>query len=102
MRWSLTMYELPSDPLVANPLQRNLINSHASQPGPDYRRGYTFDPDASPGPPDKESNWLPPHPAPPPPPQLKHLKVRSAVCCLSWPEALTRQRVLKSPTAVKA
>lgn len=58
--WSLTMYELPSSLLVANPLHRYLINS-AMLPG--LKR----DPDGgltlylqheSPGK-DKEANWLP-------------------------------------------
>lgn len=58
--WSLTMYELPSSLLVANPLNRYLINSPML---PDLKK----DPDGgltlylqhdSPGG-DKESNWLP-------------------------------------------
>jgi hypothetical protein len=58
--WSLTMYELPSSLLVANPLNRYLINSPML---PNLQR----DPDGglslyvqheSPGA-DKESNWLP-------------------------------------------
>jgi hypothetical protein len=58
--WSLTMYDLPSRLLVANPLNRYLINSPML---PDLKR----DPDGgvtlyvqhnSPGK-DKESNWLP-------------------------------------------
>lgn len=58
--WSLTMYELPSRLLVANPLNRYLINSPML---PDLKR----DPDDgvtlyiqydSPGK-DKEANWLP-------------------------------------------
>jgi hypothetical protein len=58
--WSLTMYELPTSLLVANPINRYLINSPML---PNLRR----DPDGgttvyvqheSPGK-DKESNWLP-------------------------------------------
>jgi hypothetical protein len=58
--WSLTMYELPASLLVANPLDRYLINSSML---PDLRR----DPDGgitlylqhdTPGA-DKEANWLP-------------------------------------------
>ena len=58
--WSLTMYELPSSLLVANPINRYLINSP-------MLNTLTKDPDGgitlyiqnqSPGP-DKESNWLP-------------------------------------------
>ena len=58
--WSLTMYELPSSLLVANPLNRYLINSPML---PDLKRdadgGLTlYLQRESPGP-DKESNWLP-------------------------------------------
>ena len=58
--WSLTMYEVPSRLLVANPLNRHLINS---QMLPDLKRdadgGVTlYIQHDSPGK-DKESNWLP-------------------------------------------
>jgi len=58
--WSLTMYELPSSLLVANPLNRYLINSpmlpNLKQ---DADGGLTlYIQGESPGP-DKESNWLP-------------------------------------------
>jgi hypothetical protein len=58
--WSLTMYELPSSLLVANPLNRYLLNSPML---PDFNRdsdgGITlYVQNASPGP-DKEANWLP-------------------------------------------
>lgn len=58
--WSLTMYELPQSLLVANPINRYLINS-PMLPSlvPDKDGGYTFYlQNASPGA-DKESNWLP-------------------------------------------
>ena len=58
--WSLTMYELPSSLLVANPLNRYLINS-PMLPGlkRDDDGGVTlYVQKDSPGP-DKESNWLP-------------------------------------------
>ena len=58
--WSLTMYELPQSLLVANPINRYLINS-PMLPSlvPDKDGGYTFYlQNESPGP-DKESNWLP-------------------------------------------
>jgi hypothetical protein len=58
--WSLTMYELPQSLLVANPINRYLINS-PMLPSlvPDKDGGYTFYlQNQSPGP-DKESNWLP-------------------------------------------
>jgi hypothetical protein len=58
--WSLTMYELPTSLLVANPLNRYLINSPML---PDLKRdadgGVTlYIQHDSPGK-DKESNWLP-------------------------------------------
>lgn len=58
--WSLTMYELPSSLLVANPINRYLINSPML---PDLKRdadgGLTlYIQHVSPGK-DKESNWLP-------------------------------------------
>ena len=58
--WSLTMYELPSSLLVANPLNRYLINSPML---PTLKKeadgGLTlYIQSESPGP-DKESNWLP-------------------------------------------
>jgi hypothetical protein len=58
--WSLTMYELPASLLVANPINRYLINSPML---PNLRRdpdgGITvFVQHASPGK-DKEANWLP-------------------------------------------
>ena len=58
--WSLTMYELPSSLLVANPLNRYLLNSPML---PTFKRdkdgGLTFYiQNVSPGK-DKESNWLP-------------------------------------------
>jgi hypothetical protein len=58
--WSLTMYELPASLLVANPLNRYLINSPML---PDLKRdadgGLTlYIQHDSPGK-DKESNWLP-------------------------------------------
>ena len=58
--WSLTMYELPQSLLVANPLQRYLINSPMlTSLVPDPDGGYTFDiQNTSPGI-EKQSNWLP-------------------------------------------
>lgn len=58
--WSLTMYELPSSLLVANPIDRYLINSPML---PDMKKdadgGLTiYIQNESPGK-DKESNWLP-------------------------------------------
>ena len=58
--WSLTMYELPASLLVANPLNRYLLNSPML---PQLRRdpdgGVTFHVQhESPGP-DRENNWLP-------------------------------------------
>jgi hypothetical protein len=58
--WSLTMYELPASLLVANPLNRYLLNSPML---PNFNRdsdgGITlYVQNASPGS-DKEANWLP-------------------------------------------
>jgi hypothetical protein len=58
--WSLTMYNLPQQLLVANPLNRYLVNSPMlPQLKKDADGGYTiYIQNASPGK-DKESNWLP-------------------------------------------
>ena len=58
--WSLTMYELPASLLVANPLNRYLLNSPMlSQFTRDADGGITFTiQHESPGA-DKEANWLP-------------------------------------------
>jgi hypothetical protein len=86
--WSLTMYELPSRLLVANPLNRYLINSPML---PDLVR----DPDGgltlyiqhdSPGK-DKESNWLPA----PSGPFLMFMR-------LFWPKPEALDRKWKQPT----
>jgi hypothetical protein len=58
--WSLTMYELPSSLLVANPINRYLLNSPMI---PQFKRdadgGITFYiQNESPGA-DKDANWLP-------------------------------------------
>ncbi len=58
--WSLTMYEMPASLLVANPLNRYLLNSTML---PDFKRdtdgGITFYiQHESPGA-DMEANWLP-------------------------------------------
>jgi hypothetical protein len=89
--WSLTMYEMPQSLLVANPLQRYLINSpmlHSLVPDTDG--GYTFSiQNESPGP-DKESNWLP---APKGPFML--------VLRLYWPKPDPLNGVWKVPQPVK-
>lgn len=58
--WSLTMYRMPQSLLVANPINRYLINSPMlSQLATDPDGGYTiYIQRHSPGP-EKESNWLP-------------------------------------------
>jgi len=58
--WSLTMYELPSQLLVANPLNRYLINSPMlSSLKKDAKGGLTLYVQCQPPGADKESNWLP-------------------------------------------
>ncbi|MFE5285349.1 DUF1254 domain-containing protein [Nocardia sp. NPDC056611] len=58
--WSITMYRMPESLLVANPINRYLINSPMLPDlKPDADGGYTFYVQQdSPGA-DKESNWLP-------------------------------------------
>ncbi|MHA3021627.1 DUF1254 domain-containing protein [Mycobacterium sp. BMJ-28] len=58
--WSITMYRMPQSLLVANPINRYLINSPMlPNLKPDVDGGYTFYvQQESPGA-DKESNWLP-------------------------------------------
>jgi hypothetical protein len=85
--WSLTMYELPSSLLVANPLNRYLINSPML---PDLKRdadgGLTlYIQHDSPGK-DKESNWLPA----PSGPFLMFM-------CLYWPKESAINGTWKQP-----
>lgn len=89
--WSLTMYELPASLLVANPMQRYLINSPMlSSLVPDPDGGYTFYvQNASPGV-DKESNWLP---APKGPFQM--------VLRLYWPKPDALNGTWQPPKAVR-
>jgi hypothetical protein len=58
--WSLTMYELPSSLLMANPINRYLLNSPML---PQFKRdadgGITFYIQNAPPSSDKEANWLP-------------------------------------------
>ncbi len=63
--WSITMYELPASLLVANPLDRYLINSPMlPQLKRDDDQGITlYIQNESPGA-DQESNWLPAPPGP--------------------------------------
>jgi hypothetical protein len=58
--WSLTMYELPRSLLVANPINRYLINSPmVRELVPDADGGYTlYLQNQSPGK-EREPNWLP-------------------------------------------
>jgi hypothetical protein len=89
--WSLTMYEMPQSLLVANPMNRYLINSEMV---PSLLRdpdgGYTFYiQNESPGI-DKEANWLP---APKGPFQM--------VLRLYWPKPDALNGAWKAPQAVK-
>jgi hypothetical protein len=89
--WSLTMYELPQSLLVANPMQRYLINSPML---PSLLRdpdgGYTiYVQNASPGI-EKEANWLP---APKGPFQM--------VLRLYWPKPDALNGTWKPPQAVR-
>ena len=90
--WSLTMYELPASLLVANPIQRYLINSPmlpSLVADPDG--GYTFYiQNTSPGR-GKESNWLP---APKGPFRL--------VLRLYWPKPDALDGQWQAPKPVKA
>lgn len=90
--WSLTMYEMPQSLLVANPIQRYLVNSQmlpSLVPDPDG--GYTiYVQNASPGS-DRESNWLP---APKGPFQM--------ALRLYWPKPDALNGTWKAPQAVKA
>ena len=87
--WSLTMYELPQSLLVANPMNRYLINSPmlpSLVADPDG--GYTFYvQNESPGP-DEESNWLPAPSGPVP-----------LVLRLYWPKPDALNGVWKAPAA---
>jgi hypothetical protein len=89
--WSLTMYELPQSLLVANSMNRYLINSPmlpSLVPDPDG--GYTFYiQNESPGI-DKESNWLPAPEGP-----------FFVVLRLYWPKPDALNGTWKAPQAVK-
>ncbi|TDL08237.1 DUF1254 domain-containing protein [Mycolicibacterium obuense] len=89
--WSLTMYELPQSLLVANPINRYLINS-PMLPSlvPDADGGYTFYvQNGSPGL-DRESNWLPAPKGP-----------FSLVLRLYWPKPDALNGTWKPPQPVK-
>lgn len=89
--WSLTMYELPQSLLVANPINRYLINS-PMLPSlvPDRDGGYTFYiQNRSPGL-DKEANWLPAPQGP-----------FSLVLRLYWPKPDALNGTWKAPTPEK-
>lgn len=90
--WSLTMYELPQSLLVANSMNRYLINAPmVPSLVPDTDGGYTFYiQNESPGL-DKESNWLP---APKGPFQM--------VLRLYWPKPDALNGTWKAPQPVKA
>ena len=90
--WSLTMYEMPASLLVANPINRYLINSPML---PELKRdadgGLTFlIQNSSPGK-DKEANWLPAPTGP-----------FMAVMRLYWPKGTALDGSWKQPTIEKA
>jgi len=90
--WSLTMYQLPSSLLVANPLNRYLINSPML---PELKRdadgGLTlYIQHESPGA-DKESNWLPAPNGP-----------FMAVLRLYWPKEEALDGIWKAPPMERA
>jgi hypothetical protein len=89
--WSLTMYELPKSQLVANPMNRYLINSPMlSSLAKDPDGGITlYVQNESPGL-DREANWLP---APKGPFQV--------VLRLYWPKPDALNGTWKAPQAVK-
>jgi hypothetical protein len=90
--WSLTMYEMPQSLLVANPINRYLINSPmlpSLVPDPDG--GYTiYVQNESPGQ-DKEANWLPAPKGP-----------FSLVLRLYWPKPDALNGTWKAPKPEKA
>jgi hypothetical protein len=90
--WSLTMYELPQSLLVANPINRYLINSEMLPSlVPDADGGYTFYiQNESPGS-DGDSNWLPAPKGP-----------FVVVLRLYWPKPDALNGVWKAPQPVKA
>jgi hypothetical protein len=89
--WSLTMYELPASLLVANPINRYLLNSPMlPQFVKDTDGGITFYvQNDSPGK-DKESNWLPA-------PKGQFM----AVMRLYWPKAEALDGTWKQPPMAK-
>ena len=90
--WSLTIYELPDSLLVANPINRYLINS-AMLPKliKDSDGGFTlYLQNQSPGP-DKQANWLPTPSGP-----------FAAVMRLYWPKPDALNGDWKAPAPVRA
>ena len=90
--WSLTMYDLPQSLLVANPINRYLINSPML---PDMKKdadgGLTiYIQNESPGK-DKESNWLPA----PKGPFATYMR-------LYWPKEAALDGSWKAPKLIKA
>ena len=90
--WSLTMYDQPASLLVANPINRYLLNSAMM---PQFKKdadgGLTFYIQAvSPGK-DKESNWLPSPKGP-----------FSLIMRLYWPKEAALNGTWKQPQVIKA
>ncbi|MBA7704649.1 hypothetical protein ES703_113466 [subsurface metagenome] len=89
--WSMTMYEQPSSLMVANPINRYLINSPMlSQFKRDASGGITiYVQNESPGK-DKESNWLPAPSGP-----------FSVIARLYWPDEKALDGTWKLPPMLK-
>jgi hypothetical protein len=90
--WSLTMYELPGSLLVANPINRYLINSPMLRElVPDADGGYTlYLQNQSPGK-EREPNWLPAPSGP-----------FAVVARLYWPKPDALSGTWKAPQPVRA
>lgn len=86
--WSLTMYKMPESLLVANPINRYLLNSPMlPQLKKDADGGYTFYIQNEPPGADKEANWLPAPKGP-----------FIVVCRIYWPKEAALSGKWKQPS----